>query len=134
MPSGLIALFSCAGINNAKRVIGRISALLLHAPAKGICEPPGKVGVAHPVANDGRGFQLLLDWSGKGRNLSPVMYVMEATGSYYKELACFLHEHGQEVCVALASKVKHYAKSLNVKTKTDRRVLRPAGTPWQKRM
>jgi transposase len=45
---------------------------------------------------------------------------MEATGAYYEEVAYFLYEQDQDVCVALANKVKHYAKSLNVKTKTDK--------------
>jgi transposase len=45
---------------------------------------------------------------------------MEATGTYYEDLAYFLHDHQQEVCVVMAGKVKHYAKSLNIKSKTDK--------------
>ncbi|MDR1371118.1 MAG: transposase [Dysgonamonadaceae bacterium] len=82
----------------------------------------GKVKIkrTHSFTNDNKGFQSLLEWSNRGRDLPPLTCVMEATGSYYEELAYFLYDHGQEVCVMLANKVKHYAKSLNVKTKTDR--------------
>jgi transposase len=44
---------------------------------------------------------------------------MEATGIYYEGIAYHLHKLRQPVCVILPNKVKHYAKSLNVKTKTD---------------
>lgn len=49
-----------------------------------------------------------------------IIAVMEATGSYYENLAYFLHGKGIEVCVELPSKVKYYAKSLNIKGKTDK--------------
>jgi len=45
---------------------------------------------------------------------------MEATGVYYENLAYWLEEHGFNVSVELANKVKHYARSLSVKTKTDK--------------
>lgn len=47
-------------------------------------------------------------------------YVMEATGVYYEELAYHLHKLKFNVVVLLPNKVKHYAKSLNVKFKTDK--------------
>lgn len=50
---------------------------------------------------------------------SPTVFLMEATGIYYEPLAYHLHRLNQEVCVVLPNKVKHYAKSLNVKSKTD---------------
>ena len=45
---------------------------------------------------------------------------MEATGVYYENLAHHLHKLKQPVCVLLPNKVTHFAKSLNVKTKTDK--------------
>jgi transposase len=44
---------------------------------------------------------------------------MEATGNHYENLANHLHGLNQQVSVLLPNKVTHYAKSLNVKTKTD---------------
>lgn len=49
-----------------------------------------------------------------------VIYIMEATGCYYENLAYFLHKKGKEVGVVLANKMKNYFKSLNIKTKTDK--------------
>jgi transposase len=45
---------------------------------------------------------------------------MEATGIYYEDLAYFLHSKKEQVSVVLANRIKGYAKSLNVKTKTDK--------------
>ena len=57
------------------------------------------------------------------RNKTPeikLVFVMEATGVYYEELAYFLHYKKQLVSVQLAQKVKYFAKSCNLKTKTDK--------------
>lgn len=59
----------------------------------------------------------------KSRNKSPqcpLVHVMEATGIYYEELAYFLFERDEKVSVQLAQKLKYYAKSINLKTKTDK--------------
>ena len=45
---------------------------------------------------------------------------MEATGVYYEELAYFLHHKNQTISVQLAQKIKYFAKSCNLKTKTDK--------------
>jgi transposase len=45
---------------------------------------------------------------------------MEATGSYYENPAYFLYENRLKVSVVLANKIKYYAKSQNLKTKTDK--------------
>ncbi|MGC1206123.1 MAG: IS110 family transposase [Flavobacteriaceae bacterium] len=50
----------------------------------------------------------------------PPIYVMEATGVYYEDLAYYLYEKEQKVSVQLAQKLKYYAKSHNLKTKTDK--------------
>lgn len=49
----------------------------------------------------------------------PVSFSMEATGVYHENLAHFLNDSGYQVHVLLAQQVKNYAKSLNIKTKTD---------------
>ncbi len=59
----------------------------------------------------------------KSRNKSPeidLVFVMEATGVYYEELAYFLHFKEAKISVQLAQKVKYFAKSCNLKTKTDK--------------
>ena len=70
--------------------------------------------------NNKTGFNQLVKWSKKFTQLSlEVIYVMEATGSYYENLAHHLYDLKKKVSVLLPNKVNHYAKSLNVKTKTD---------------
>lgn len=68
------------------------------------------------------GMKAFLEWCKKRDKTSgcPVLYVMEATGVYYEELAYFLYENQQKVNVQLAQKLKYYAKSNNLKTKTDK--------------
>lgn len=71
--------------------------------------------------NQKTGFNQLLKWSRKITVSSmEVIFVMEATGVYYENLANHLHKLKQPLCVVLSNKVKHFAKSLNVKTKTDK--------------
>jgi transposase len=49
----------------------------------------------------------------------PVRLTMEATGVYHESLAVHLHKLKFNVSIVLPNKVKYYAKSLNIKTKTD---------------
>ncbi len=59
----------------------------------------------------------------KKRNKTPEVkpiFVMEATGVYYEELAYFLYHKKEKVSVQLAQKIKYFAKSCNLKTKTDK--------------
>ena len=49
----------------------------------------------------------------------PVWFVIEATGVYYENLAYFLLEKKYLVTVLLPTKVKHFAKTLTIKSKTD---------------
>ena len=70
--------------------------------------------------NNKTGFNQFVKWSRKFiRPSSELINVMEATGSYYENLAHHLYNLKQQVSVLLPNKVNHYAKSLNVKTKTD---------------
>jgi len=77
---------------------------------------------AHKVfANTTRGFVLLLSWIAKQTDSSlSVRYVMEATGVYHEKLAYFLEEQHKEVSIVLPNKISNYARSLTVKTVTDK--------------
>lgn len=80
-----------------------------------------KIKGSRSFSNDFKGFTELTQWVSKRQKPgSRVRYIMEATGSYYEELAYYLYESGSHVSVVLANKIKHFAKSLNVKTKTDK--------------
>lgn len=66
------------------------------------------------------GFNQFLKWSRKTTHKNgSTVFIMEATGTYYEPLAYHLYRLKQQVVVALPNKVKHYGKSLNVKSKTD---------------
>lgn len=69
--------------------------------------------------NDKEGIQKLAEW-GRAKSPEPdTIYIMEATGTYYEQAADILHKTGLWVVVELPNKIKNYAKSLNIKTKTD---------------
>ena len=67
------------------------------------------------------GFKKLLKWTRSVRNSTdiPLIFVMEATGIYYQQLAYFLAENNCSVAVVLPNKIKNYCKSLSSKSKTD---------------
>jgi len=71
-------------------------------------------------SNDSKGFNQLLRWT-KGLIVSDseLVFLMEATGVYYENLAHHLHKIKKRVHVVLPNTSKHYFSSLNVKTKTD---------------
>lgn len=70
--------------------------------------------------NTCEGFESLLSRARKHFDQdSSVWFVMEATGVYYEQLAYFLHQAKENVCVLVASRAAHYAKSLPIKSKTD---------------
>src|SRR5688572_3246180 len=70
--------------------------------------------------NDLGGFIKLCEWVSEFKTDSlDVCYVMETTGVYYENLAYFLLEKGQVVHVLLTNKAKYFAKSLDIKSKTD---------------
>jgi transposase len=72
-------------------------------------------------ANDAKGFAALLKWVKQHTSLAiPTVYLMEATGIYYEQLAWFLHKEDCHVSVVLPNKAKQYKKSLGLKSKTDR--------------
>jgi transposase len=72
-------------------------------------------------ANTAKGFISLVQWVKKltVSDLS-VRYVMEATGVYHESLAYFLKDQGLEVSIILPNKISNYARSLTIKTVTDK--------------
>jgi transposase len=77
---------------------------------------------AHKVfANNPKGFTALMGWVEKLTDAQVYLsYVMEATGVYHERLAYFLEEKGQAVSIVLPSKISNYARTLDVKTVTDK--------------
>lgn len=73
-------------------------------------------GKSKSFNNTEQGFQSLIEWANAEKHTD---FVMEATGVYYENLAYWLDDQGYRVSVVLPNKIKHYTKSLNVKTKTD---------------
>jgi transposase len=70
--------------------------------------------------NRKNGFNQLTRWVAAEMDRDvPVIFLMEATGVYYEELAHHLHRIGKQVVVVLPNKFKHFAASLNAKSKTD---------------
>jgi transposase len=72
--------------------------------------------------NSPGGWKALQAWIGRFRkdlNI-PLMMVVEATGVYYEGFAYYFRDQGFNLHVLLPNKSKHYVKSLNVKTKTDK--------------
>jgi len=66
------------------------------------------------------GFTAFMNWIEKKRKAElEVRITMEATGVYYENLVHFLNDNGYYASVVLPNQSKAYAKSLNLKTKTD---------------
>lgn len=70
--------------------------------------------------NTAAGFAALLSWVARQQQAAvPLWFVVEATGVYYEELAYFLADKQQLLSVLLPNKVKHFARSTELKSKTD---------------
>jgi transposase len=72
-------------------------------------------------SNTPSGWKALLVWIKRFRKDEsiPFAIVVEATGVYYESLAYYLRDAGLSLSVVLPNKSRHFAKSLNIKTKTD---------------
>jgi len=71
--------------------------------------------------NHKKGFDLLLEWVNKLTDAGVTLqYVMEATGVYHESLAYFLHENHLSVSIVMPNKISNYARTLTVKTVTDK--------------
>ena len=71
-----------------------------------------------PFSNSAAGFRTLQQWLGH-RAALPVHACLEATGSYGEPLALFLHQQGLAVSVVNAARIKAFAQSELLRTKTD---------------
>lgn len=70
--------------------------------------------------NETKGYNQFLRWAkGLISPASELVFLMEATGVYYENLAHHLHKIKKTVHVVLPNTSKHYFSSLNIKTKTD---------------
>lgn len=80
------------------------------------------VGVSAEFPNTMSGFRKLSKWVDKVNKEKklPLIYLMEATGSYHEELAYYLHQRECQVIIVLPSKSKKYMQSLSIKSKTDK--------------
>ena len=72
-------------------------------------------------ANNLSGFKAFIQWiSKKACTETAVQVTIEATGVYHEQLTHFLHDHDYRVNIVLPNMSKSYAKSLGLKTKTDK--------------
>jgi transposase len=78
--------------------------------------------VAHKTfANQPKKFAELQQWVKAHTDAQqPVRYVMEATGVYHQKLSYWLYEQGLPVSIVLPNKISNYARTLSVKTVTDK--------------
>ena len=76
---------------------------------------------SHPdISNDLKGYKELLKWLKASVDSEvELLVVMEATGVYHQRIAYYLYEQGYSVCVMQSGRVKHYAQSLDQRSKTD---------------
>lgn len=84
-----------------------------------------KIGSDFEFNNDLKGFKKFLTTLNKipeylDNENTPCWFVMEATGVYYENLAYFLNHKKYSVSVLLPNKVKHFNKTLDNKSKTDK--------------
>ena len=72
--------------------------------------------------NTTAGHEALMQWVVKQTQqpITEAHFVMEATGIYHETLAYLLFEAGAQVSVINPARLKSYAKSLGVRTKTDK--------------
>lgn len=72
-------------------------------------------------SNDKKGFRALISWVKKHTNSAvEVTYVMEATGVYHEKLAYTLDDSGLRLSVVLPNKISNFARTLDIKTVTDK--------------
>ena len=69
--------------------------------------------------NSVEGFETLMLWLEK-QGIQKVHACMEATGSYGEDLAIYLHEAGHVVSIVNPARIKGFAQSELIRTKTDK--------------
>ena len=105
----------CAGVDISKKDF-RVSLRIMYQDGKRPVKGSKKFN------NNNTGFQEFVDWTKKKLTANiRIKVVVEATGVYHEDFVYYLHENTDfYLSVELPNKVKAYAKSLNVKSKTDR--------------
>lgn len=73
-------------------------------------------------SNNMDGFKSFLKWADNQKQTDKVqiMFVMEATGVYYENLAYYLAEKNQNLAIILPNKTKSFSRTLEIKSKTDK--------------
>jgi len=76
----------------------------------------------HKFSNNATGFEKFWQWIQKklSKLEGPVEYLMESTGTYYENLAWFLHDQGQQVVVVLPNRAHYFFRSEGLKSKNDK--------------
>ena len=62
------------------------------------------------------GFEKLRRWGLKFAKAEPFTVVMESTGVYHEQLACYLVDNDFFVSVILPNKAKYFAKTLDIRS------------------
>lgn len=106
-------LKQCVGIDAAKDTFSVAIGLLSEDQSIKLLE-------THVFKNDSYGFSKFDDWVNQHAEPGlPTWYIMEATGVYYENLAYHLLEYTRNISVMMPSRVKFFARSLQIKSKTD---------------
>lgn len=72
-------------------------------------------------SNTLKGFESFNNWSAKFQKEDfPLIFVMEATGSYHEQLAWFLYRKKHQLSIVLPNRAKSYMISLGFKSKNDK--------------
>jgi transposase len=81
-----------------------------------------RIKASRTFTNTLAGFKAFVQWIMKHSASEVEVYItVEATGIYYEQLVYFLHDQqAYSISVVLPNKSKAFAKSLNIKTKTDK--------------
>lgn len=80
-----------------------------------------KIVAYNVFVNSDKGIRSLIDWVASRCEIpSNVRYVMEATGVYHEKLAYALDDKSLSVSIILPNKISNYARTLDVKTITDK--------------
>ena len=80
-----------------------------------------KIKGSKTFLNTLKGFEGFKEWYTKRiKEGFPLVFVVEATGSYHEQLAWFLYKNKQEVSIVLPNRAKAYMVSLGLKSKNDK--------------
>lgn len=80
-----------------------------------------KLNSSDVFKNKEKGFVKLIKWAEKNASAdTEILFVMEATGVYHEKLAHWLHGRSKKVAIVLPNKISSYARTLDIKTVTDK--------------